>query len=423
MAASAMATEPMQGSAISIEQAASLLHYSNGNDQMRLEVAPNYSEELGWSVKGAAGTYLSDTAAIGLLVEYGTNKREYLSNLGFQLTDSLSFVGTIGMLEEHIEFVDDEDRQKVQQMEYGMSLKSAKNGGSFSGFELNGYLADAKTDNDSVEAGKLYGVQLLKSLDLGDTTHLKIGGGHEWLRWDGGEGDDNRFTFSAEGSQGLTDNLSLNARAKLGASENVYEGGLAHSLSDTSLNTIGLNYSFIEGRSGIENDQRVMLSWNVGFGRGPSSQAADISSTHGDVAVKPAADLAPVVPKNGLLTDVTKRPSYLPERVLAKATSDSGCAADGFRAVILPDYASGSNYYVITRSGQSIKITYAYIAPEVYNELSFDLQGLIPYLTPIGNDIYEVWVGGSDTVDLTLTVSRSSEVYVTCTLKYAETPT
>jgi hypothetical protein len=91
------------GSDITIEQAASLLRYSGGNDRFRVEIAPNYSEELGWSLKGAAGGYLTDAMALGLIVEYGEDKREYLANAGFQFNDALSFVGTVGMLEEHNE--------------------------------------------------------------------------------------------------------------------------------------------------------------------------------------------------------------------------------------------------------------------------------------------------------------------------------
>lgn len=58
------------------------LHFSGGNDRMRVEVAPNYSEELGFSMKGAAGSYLTDSTALGLIVEYGKNRREYLANAG-----------------------------------------------------------------------------------------------------------------------------------------------------------------------------------------------------------------------------------------------------------------------------------------------------------------------------------------------------
>jgi hypothetical protein len=224
LASHAVASEPAEyrlGSDITVQQAASVIHFSGGNDRFRVEVAPNYSEELGFSLKGAAGGYLTDAMALGLIVEYGENKREYLANAGIQFTDELSLVGTVGLLEEHNEYVDGEDREKVQQMEYGASLKGAYEVGILSGFELNGYLADADADSDSVETGKLYGVQLLADFDLTSTTHIEISGGYEWLEWDDTNGDDSRWTFSADAAQQLGDAISLTGHAKLGASEYV----------------------------------------------------------------------------------------------------------------------------------------------------------------------------------------------------------
>jgi hypothetical protein len=321
---------------LTIEQASQSLHYSGGNDRMRVEIAPNYSEELGFSLKGAVGGYLTDAMALGLIVEYGEHKREYLANAGIQFTDALSFVGTVGMLEEHNEYVDGEDREKVQQMEYGASLKGAYEVGFISGFELNGYLADADADSDSVETGKLYGVQLLADLDLTDTTHFKLGGGYEWLEWDDTGEDDNRWTFSAEAAQQLGDVVSLTGRAKLGASEYVYGGGLAFDLSNGGMNTntIGVNYSYIDGKNGIEDDQRVELSWSIGFGAGPTTSVAAADLTDRTGTIRAAADVAMVSPASNLLGDVMKRPAFLPERVLARAKAESGsvarCSAQAF---------------------------------------------------------------------------------------------
>jgi hypothetical protein len=332
----AMATEPTEfalGQDITIQQAASMLHYSGGNDSYRVEIAPNYSEELGFSLKGAVGGYLTDAMALGLIVEYGENKREYLANAGIQFNDALSFVGTVGMLEEHNQYVDGEDREKVQQMEYGASFKGAYEIGFLSGFELNGYLADADADSDGVETGKLYGVQLLTDLDLTDTTHVKIGGGYEWLEWDDTNEDDSHWTFSAEAAQQIGDVISLTGNAKLGASEFVYGGGLAFDLSNGGMNTntLGVNYSYIDGKSGIEDDQRVELSWSIGFGAGPTTSVAAADLTDKSGTIRAAADVAMMSPANNLLSDVMKRPAFLPQRVLARAKADSipGCQASG----------------------------------------------------------------------------------------------
>lgn len=320
LTSAAMAEETYSSSNITIDQAASLMHYSGGNDRFRVEVAPNYSEELGVSLKGAAGGYLTDSLALGLIVEYGEDKREYLANAGIQFNDALSLVGTVGMLEEHHEYVDGEGRETVQQMEYGASLKGAYEAGLLSGFALNGYLIDAGADTDSVETGKLYGVQLLTDLDLTDTTHIEIGGGYEWLEWDETGGDDSSWTFSAQAAQQLGDMLSLTGQARLGASEYVYGGGLAFDLSNGGLNTnsLALNYSYIDGQNGIEDDQRVELSWTFGFGTSPSTGVASADLIDKSGTIRAAADVAIMSPENNLLGDVMKRPAYLPERVVSR---------------------------------------------------------------------------------------------------------
>lgn len=322
-----LAEEVIEGQTVTIEQAASVLQYSGGNDRMRVEIAPNYSEELGWSLKGAAGGYLTDEVALGLIVEYGEDKREYLANAGIQFTDALSLIGTVGMLEEHTEFVDGEGEETAQQMEYGASLKGAYEYGILSGFELNGYLADADVSSDSVEAGKLYGVQLMADFDPLDTTHIKLGGGYEWLEWEDTNDTDESWTFAAEGTQQLSDVLSLNGHAKFGVSEFVYGGGVSFDLSGGGSNTnvLAFNYSYIDGRDGIENDQRFELGWTYGFGAGPETGVAAADLTDKSGTIRATADVAAVSPANNLLSDVMKRPAFLPERVLARAKA----AGDG----------------------------------------------------------------------------------------------
>lgn len=320
----AMADGPTQGvgETLTIEQVSQSLRYSASNDRYRIELAPNYSEELGFSMKGAAGAFLTDEFALGLIIEYGANSSEYLANAGIQFTDALSLVGSVGLLEQNYEYTPGDGRKSVQQMEYGASLKGAYEAGVLSGFELNGYLATADTGSDSVETGDLYGVQLLADLDLTDTTRVKVGGGYEWLEWDEG-GNSDSVAFSAEATQQLGDMFSLNGNVKLGASEYVYGGGLALDLGRGSGNTnaLELNYEYIQGQNGVQDDQRVELSWSYGFGSGPTQVASVETQDAG--AIRPTADVATLSPANNLLNDVTKRPSYLPQTVVAAGAKPS----------------------------------------------------------------------------------------------------
>lgn len=356
----------VDGETLTVEQASHYLRYSGGSDRYRIELAPNYSEELGFSMKGAAGGYLSDEIALGLIVEYGENKREYLGNAGIQFTDALSLVGTVGLLEERNEYVKGDGRELVQQMEYGASLKGAYQVGVLSGFELNGYLANAEADSKNVETGRLYGIQLLADFDLTSTTNIEIGGGYEWLEWDNTNDDDNQFTFSADAVQQLGDQLSLTGNVKLGASEYVYGGGLAFDLSNGGLNTnsLSLNYNYIDGRHGIEDDQRVELSWTYGFGAGPTQTAS--VETQGTGNVRPVADVAMVSPANNLLNDVMKRPAFLPERVLARGT-DAGlptCSKVGVNANSFGSGGSLGTINSITVFGENIGLYLTIDNPE-----------------------------------------------------------
>lgn len=340
---------------LTIEQASQHLRYSGGNDRFRVEVAPNYSEEFGFSLKGAAGGYLTDALALGLIVEYGEDMQEYLANAGIQFNEELSFVGTVGLLEQRYEYVAGEGKDTARQMEYGVSLKGAYEVSIFSGFELNGYMTNADADSKNVETGRLYGIQLMAGFDLTSTTNVDVGAGYEWLEWDDTNENDSQFTFSADAAQQLGDALSLTGNVKLGASEYVYGGGLAFDLSRDDLNTnrLALNYSYIDGRNGIEDDQRVELAWTYGFGDGPTQTAS--VDTQDTAMVRPVADVAVVSPANNLLNDVMKRPSFLPEQVIARAAGgDPGlpmCSAVGINLFgPYPALQSNSDALVITQA-------------------------------------------------------------------------
>lgn len=350
----------------------SLMNYSGGNDWTRYEIAPNWSRELGWSLKGAFGSYVTNDLAVGAIVEYGQDKREYLTNAGIRLSDKISFIGSVGMLEEHREFVADAGKETVQQMEYGASLKGAYDFGLFRGFELNGYLADANAKSDDIETGKLYGTQILTNVNLSDSTRIKIGGGYEWLRWDEGE-ENNAVSFRADGVQKITNNLSANANVKLGASEYVYGGGLAYNLGDrNNTNIIGLNYEYIEGQHGIQNDQRIELSWRMGLGVGPNSQSSGKYSKGGNSS-RLNADMTSNASANNFLADVMKRPEFLPKRALARARNN-------LEACPVP---SDPSYAPVVRSWDNNVGSY----PNRYFNSVYDLSTFTFYVYIIGTNL------------------------------------
>jgi hypothetical protein len=401
-AGSVLAQEPYKNGEAIIQQAASMMAYSAGNDQARVSIAPNWSDELGWSVRAAAGSYLGDAVALGAIVEYGDNKQEYLANLGFQLSETLSLIGTVGQLAEHEEFIAEEGEDRASQMEYGLSLQA--DFASNLGFELNGYAVNSKVANEDIETAKLYGTEALATLGLADSTLLKIGGGYEWLEWDGGE-KDNRWTLRSEANHRLTEMLALQGHTKLGASERSYGGGLNFNLSDTGNNILGINYTLIDGRHGIADDKRVELVWTYGFGGGSVSSAAAINDTDTNSPISPAADVVAVAPANDLLGDVMKRPEFLPKRVLARATGSSAPScpanhpsisyvfdADNIDGVLF-DYLTGAEIFDIYVNGNLITTTTVTVQDVTSSGLllSGDTWSLTDVITVIGDG--KCWSG------------------------------
>lgn len=324
IATSAMATEVTWPTSFTSHFPLSLLSFSGGNDRSRYEIAPNWSRKLGWSLKGAFGSYMTNDLALGAIVEHGQGKREYLTNAGFRLSNGLRLVGSVGMLEERREFTTGAGKETVQQMHYGASLKGEHNIGMLHGFELNGYLAVADADSNGIETGRLYGAQVLTALKPTDAISVRLGVGQEWLRQNDGEYD-NSLTFRADGIQKITDKLSATVNVNFGAAEFSYGGGLNYNFGDRSnANVIRISFASVEGKNGIQDDQRVELVWKMGLSVAPSSAGSShVTGSSSKSHVMPF-DAGISSSTDTLLADVMKRPEFLPSRVLAKE-AESAC--------------------------------------------------------------------------------------------------
>ena len=311
---------------ITLQQAMQYFKYQDGNDRMRVELSPNWSDDLGFSMRGAIGGYLSDDLAIAAIVEYGERKREILGNLGFNLNGDLTIIGTVGNLREELVFDPATGREAVDQMEYGVSLKGHMPILFASEFELNGYLADADSDTDNAIAGKVYGFQYKSIINLSSATQIKLGAGYEWLEWDDNTGNKDRFTGSIEAYQHLNENFALFGSGFFNTTESRYGGGVDFNLSPGGYNTnkLRLEYKHIDGHRGVQDDDRVMATWSYGFGNGPTRYADAGTMSDSTGTVHAAADLAVPVANNRLLGEVMKRPTFLPERVIAKLSAGGG---------------------------------------------------------------------------------------------------
>lgn len=299
---------------LSPHQALSQLNTQGGSDLARWSLGATYSGEFGYGARAAFGSYLADDFALGLIVDVSQNRQEYLANAGFDLSQSLRLVGTVGRLQENRAFTDGGAREAVDQMEYGISLKGSYDAGMVRGFELNAYRAVASTDSSAVQAGTVSGLQAMTNLTPAQGAHLKIGAGYEWLELTSGETAP-RFTFQTIGSQRLTEMLSLGYSAKLGASENSYGAGLTWDLAASAArpSSLSVDYTRITGRNGAGDDSRVALNWVM-----PLGGAATDGAAARNVAMASMGNAA----RSALLDDVLKRPDFLPQAsvVAAEAT-------------------------------------------------------------------------------------------------------
>ncbi len=293
---------------LSVQTILSSMNAAGGSEAIQWQVAPSYSELFGFGVRTTVGGYLSETVALGVIIDYGQHREEYLANAGLQLNANTRVVGSFGLLKESEEFTPGEGREDVQQFEYGLSLKGHYDAGPIRGYEINAYRTDASGDADSIETGDLTGLQAVTTLKPSEGADLRLGVGYERAEWEGGDIDEG-FTLQAIGSLQVSDTLSLNYAAKSAETENTFGLGLTYDLSNATMRNSSLSISFkeIQGKHGITDDTRLAINWTMGLG-GAASAGTDIP-----------LDAMSSVTRKDLLADVMTRPAFLPERVLARA--------------------------------------------------------------------------------------------------------
>jgi hypothetical protein len=89
-----------------------------------------------------------------------------------------------------------------------------------------------------------------------------------------------------------------------------------YSTAEIQNSSLSINFDRIEGKHVISDDTRVDLNWTVGFGAGGAGGSNVTAYSMGSMA------------RADLLADVSTRPSYLPERVLARGNSVDHAVCD-----------------------------------------------------------------------------------------------
>lgn len=323
--------------ALSYQSILSTMGASGGHGGLEWQVAPSHSELFGFGVRATAGGYLSDNLALGMIIDLGEHRGEYLANAGLRLSDTMRVIGSFGLLKESEEFVLGSGRDDVSQLQYGLSLKGDYDAGVVRGFEINAYGTDASSDTDLVETGDLTGIQMMTQLQPAIGTNIRLGAGYEQVTWAGGTKNEG-FTAQVLGLHQLSDTVALSFEAKSAETETVYGLGLGYDLSTAEVQNshVSVTLTHIEGKHGISDDTRVALNWTVGFGAG-SGGAASSASRMGSMA------------RADLLAEVMTRPAFLPERVIARAlTADGAIRACSDAGVLLFDFSTYENDYFYT---------------------------------------------------------------------------
>lgn len=305
----------------------------------RLIISPEYSERTGFALGASYALPLTEYSALGLLFTAGADKREFLVNAGFDLSENQRFIATFGQLRQDMDFGfrSGNEEAEMTQNSGALSYQYRLGKGWLNAVELNGYLADTPSNdladktytidtatlyelwNDPrrVAGGRVTGLQgrLVLTPLAGATFKLGLGG--EELEYDFLTAKDttSRATGSAEWTQQLAENYTLRAGANTMAAMDRYTLGLSRTLAGG--HRLGVDLASNQGRDGVPDDNQVRLSYSYGFGD-TLQPAAPPRANAAPAAPAQAKEPAPAAWSSDLLAQVAQRPSFLPSQVVAK---------------------------------------------------------------------------------------------------------
>lgn len=276
------------------------------------------------SLGGVFAFPLGDSAAGGLLVTAGNQKKELLFNTGFQVGDAQRVILTLGQMRQYLNigFISGSEKTEMTQNSGAVSYQFRLKQGVLNGAEINGYLANTPSrdlvdktyardtatfyelwnDPRRVAGGRVTGLQgRLVFTPLPGST-FKLGAGGERLENDyfTGKQSTTRATGSAEWLQCLAGDYQIKAGADA-AVQRRYTLGMERSLGDSGL--FGASFAAIRGLNGAPNDNQIKLTWSYALDgkRATSGSCGSAAQVWGS-----------------LLDEVAKRPTFLPSQVIAK---------------------------------------------------------------------------------------------------------
>ena len=310
-------------------------------ENQKIIVAPEYSNETGASLGATFATLLGQDAAVGVLLNIGNDKKEWLINAGYKLDERQRIVVTAGQLKQFLDytFISGSEKVGLTQNSGAVSYQFQLGKEFLRFFEVNGYLSktagrdltdktfavDTATlfelwhDPRRIAGGKVTGLQGKLGFSPNQNSVIKVSLGQERLSYDLLAGTDsvNRLTSGVEWAQQLGSGYQLKAAAHSFASQNRYTLGIDRSLAGSDgRHNLGVSLIGLRGRDGVGDDNQFKLSYTYVFGAGASSGRGAA------MGMSPRANAAPdpITPWSGsaLLDQVAQRPSFIPSHVVAK---------------------------------------------------------------------------------------------------------
>ena len=331
------------------------LDYRSQSNGTFISLSPQYNERSGFSFGGILATPVSKNTALGILLNVGSDRNEWLVNAGWDIDDHQLVIGTLGQLRQNqdFSFISGVEKAQITQNNAALSYQYLLGRTLVNSAEINAYISDTRslklsdktfyTDNASlyelwndprrIAGGRVEGFQGRMVFTPSSQSILKLGLGAERLSYDLLVGKENylRATGSTELNQQLSHGFNLTVAANLAASQDKYAVGLSKSFNDGY--QLGANVAAIRGRDGTFDDNQLTINFTHSLGATkPSAQAlysqalktqdSSVKAVATDPASKVNVDGLSDKPKaqwtSSLVNAVAKRPLFLPSQVNAK---------------------------------------------------------------------------------------------------------
>ena len=324
-------------------------NYRNQSNNSLITLSPQYSQQTGFSIGGVYARPFSDIGALGIILNAGSNRNEWLVNAGYEINQNQRVIFSLGQIRQNLEFnfQSGADKTQITQNNGALSYQYLLGKSLLNSAEFNAFISDTPSINLSdktwftntaslyelwndprrIAGAKVQGIQSKLVLTPSSRTTVKLGLGAEYLSYDLLLGKDSftRATGSAEFNQRLESGFNLNASANLAASQNKFGLGLSRNFKDGQ--KLSIDALAIRGRDNTFDDNLLTFNFTQTFG-GVNSSITNLSIQDAEIKSAtpnpPQKDLAnnDVNSKatwiSDILNAVAKRPSFLPSQVNAK---------------------------------------------------------------------------------------------------------